>query len=132
MLIAPVPPPAPAESVRTVLVPVVRLSGASTVMFPARVPVGFDVLTVTDEKRFNTALMVEAASFELSAVGVQTSGERLQMTFEFVFVMSMLESGSSSHCPAVPLGAAALTTAVGPTLSVPLPEVSMVPPLPPA
>src|SRR6516165_5133896 len=105
MLIAPVPPPAPAESVRTVLVPVVRLSGASTVMFPAWVPVGFDVLTVTDEKRFNTALMVEAASVELSAVGVQTSGERLQMTFVvIVSVMSMLESGSSSHCPAVPLG----------------------------
>ena len=100
-------------------------------MFPAWVPVVFDVVTVTLVPAASAVVIAPTLSVELSAVGVQTMGEPLQLTLDVVVVMSTLESGSSSHCPAVPFGAAALTEAVRPTTSVRRPEVSTNPPWPP-
>src|SRR5215469_3518204 len=105
MLIAPAPPPAPAERLSVGLHGGLKQSAAiaaSTVMFPVWVPVGFDVVTVTLVPPASAEVIAATLSVELSAVGVQTTGKPPQLTFNVVEVMSILESGSSSHCPAVP------------------------------
>ena len=111
--------------------------GASTRMSPGWVPPGwsgpegFDVVTVTEVPAANALLIVLTLSVELLTGGLQVAGGEQGM-LPSPLTISMLESGSSNQTPDVPLGAAALTEAKDPTTNWPLPEVSMVPPSPPA
>src|SRR5580658_883389 len=117
IVIPPAPPPAPALSVRltvvgfeSVICPSVPPAVAPTWIFPAWVPAGLEVLTTTDVPPLSDELITAGLSVESSLVGAHASGVPAQVTgfVAEVVVINMLESGSSSHCPGFPNGAAAL------------------------
>ena len=128
----PAPPPAPASRVSVASPPAVFAIVASTVMLPAWFPPELSVVIVTEVPAFREVTIVPASTFELSAFGVKVFGVPLSNEpFVVALVMSTLESGSSSHCPALPCGAEASTLAVTPIFRNFLPDVSTNPPSPP-
>jgi hypothetical protein len=107
-----------------------ELLNAFTVMFPGCVPVGFEVVTVTNVPRLSAVLMVETSTFGYRSAARKRGGSPLQFEdggeLDKLLIVT-LELGSSSHCPGVPFGAAALTEAKAPISSGPSLDVSTTP-----
>ena len=117
---------APASSVSDTVCGLVRVIALSvppavapTKIFPCCVPLGLNVMTVTDVPLLRVLLIVETGTTELSVSGTQMPALQLEDGGDeavFVIVMSRVW-GRGAESPGMPLGAEALTEAAGPTTS---------------